>query len=508
MKSAGILMHISSLPTEFGIGDLGQTAYRFADLLHEHGQKYWQILPLNWCGYSNSPYNPISAFATFPYLISPELLFEDGLVSSSELDAARLPNSAEVDYISVYQAKDALFTTAVECWLQRTGIEDYIESNASDLKPFLAYVMLCEIYGNDDWYHWLGEHRTYSAALYDRLWHKYSRRMSYYAVLQAIFEDQFHRLHQYLRSLDIKLIGDLPLYCSYQSADVWANQQLFDLDDEGKRRTVAGVPPDAFSETGQLWGNPTFRWDVMQNDGFDWWLRRIGNALKYNDLLRLDHFIGYVNYWSIDASEETAVNGRWIPAPAEIFFAALFSRYDRSRFIAEDLGILNAEVCRIRDKYALPGMIILQFCFDNPAVDPDQYPEDRIIYTGTHDNDTIMGWYRHLIESGAAEANIIHEYLQRSHRIDTLPTDPLTDVNWHLIDIAYASPCHLAIVPFQDILGLGTEARINTPGIPLGNWHWRLIDETYLNTSHYKWNEMLKLNLRYNNLSITLTNLF
>ncbi len=503
-KNAGILLHITSLPSEFGIGDIGDNAYKFADLLARHHQKYWQILPLNWCGYGNSPYNPISAFASFPYLISPQILYQDGWIDRAELMDAYLPESETVDYASVYRTKDALFAKAVPRFLASTAIRDHIESHPSDLKPFLAYQMLCRIYEHDDWYRWFVDHQTYSDNLFERLWRRYEPQISHYASLQAIFDGQFQRLHRHLSAMDIKLIGDIPLYCSYNSADVWANQHLFDLDEIGRRITVSGVPPDAFSEEGQLWGNPTFRWDKMAEDSFAWWLRRIGNALKYNDLIRLDHFIGYVNYWSIPAEEKTAVNGKWIPAPAEKFFDVLFSHYDASRFIAEDLGILNDEVCRIRNHYSLPGMIVLQFCFGTPDVDPALYPADRIIYTGTHDNDTIRGWYRQLAETDAPALSIFHQYLIRSERSkaltdcqqSTLSGKYLAGVHWQFIDIAYASPCHLAMVPFQDILGLGSEARMNTPGIPQGNWQWRIPDDTCLHSHFPEWQDLITKNMR------------
>jgi len=490
MKNFGVLLHISSLPSEYGIGDLGPGAYQFADILVERGIKYWQILPLYQTGYGNSPYNPLSAFALNPYLISPDLLYEDGLIDLPDLEAAKLPVTDHVPYNAVYRLKDALIAKAADNYLTDSEISDFIESDALYMKPYLAYITLSNLYGDDNWQLFRPEHRQYTPELYDSLFQSYGRQMLCAACAQLIVKDQLIRLKEYINSQGLQLIGDMPLYLSYQSSEVWANQHLFELDTAGNRLRVAGVPPDAFSETGQLWGNPLYRWDVMREDGFQLFTHRIRDALAHLDKLRLDHFIGYVNYWAVAPKSvgadgqpelpETALEGSWEKALPEDFFPLLQSLFPMERFIAEDLGILNGEVCAYRDKYGLPGMIVLQFCFEESVPWVRDFPPERFIYTGTHDNPTIREWFDSLPGDSPSRANLFQFISENASLFAGLGLENDSDIEASIHKIACLiaefSSCANVIIPVQDILGLDSSARMNVPGTALGNWQWRLTD--------------------------------
>ncbi len=474
MKGRGVLLHLSSLPTDYGIGDLGPVAFEFVDWLKIQGYNLWQILPINYCGYGNSPYNPLSSYAAFPYLISPECLYEDGLISKKDLIAAQLPRSNQVVYEAVYRAKDELFSIAVENYLKLHDIEDFIAAEADWIKPFMTFHTLSELYHSTAWFRWDEAHKHYSVDLYREMYRNYPDHMKSVAVLQAIFCSQFEALKKYIKEAGISLIGDIPLYVAYESADVWANQEIFSLDKSGERVQVAGVPPDAFSDEGQLWGNPVYRWDRMEDDNFQWFRNRLLKALSFYDYLRLDHFIGYVNYWSIPAGEVTAINGGWIEAKPERFFASLVEQCGAEKFIAEDLGVLTPEVCAYRDRYGFPGMIILQFCFDDRVPDIASFPANKIIFSGTHDNQTTRGWFEtYVMERPQVLANL-EQYLMQSGLITKTEELSADSVSSMIVRIAEASPCETSIIPMQDLLGLADEARMNIPGTALGNWQWRM----------------------------------
>ena len=475
MKQSGILMHISSLSSEYGIGDLGPGARSFCEYLKDNGHSLWQILPLNQCGYGNSPYNPISAFAFNPLLISPDMLHEDGWLSTEELETAKQPHDNIVHYEAVLKTKGALLDLASERMLAEEDILPYIEANAWHLKPYLAFRMLSLIYGHSQWYLWGFQDLNYSDELFDRLWQLHKPQIEKMAIQQKIFEDQLSQLKVHLRNAGITLIGDVPLYLSYESAEVWAHQELFELDNQGRRLSVAGVPPDAFSESGQLWGNPIYRWGRMSQDGYELFIRRFGHILKYIDLLRLDHFIGYVNYWLVPCPEaqlpDSAINGAWHRAEPESFFDTLLKTFPSELFIAEDLGILNADVCNIRDSYGFPGMIILQFCFEESVPDVFNFPANRFIYTGTHDNRTSRGWWNSLPENSPSRLNLA-VFCKRFLPHLGLPNEE--NIHHIINEIAGISGCERCIIPMQDILGLDDDARMNIPGTALGNWQWRL----------------------------------
>jgi 4-alpha-glucanotransferase len=491
----GILLHLSSLPGEYGIGDLGYEAYQFADWLTANAYSCWQILPVYHTGYGNSPYNPISAFALNPCLVSPELLYEDGLVNLPDLNAAKLPRGTRIAYDSVIRSKHKLLEIAADNYIANNDITEYIESNALYLKPYMAYLSLARLYGDTNWQSFRPEHRRYSESLYRSLYGKFKRSMDQTAAGQVIINDQLQRFKAFLASRNLTLIGDMPLYLSYESSEVWANQDLFLLDGQGNRLQVAGVPPDAFSCDGQLWGNPLYRWDKMRETGFSLFQRRISHALEYLDLLRLDHFIGYVNYWSVPCEIDprsgtpvlpaTAMEGEWLKAEPETFFEAMTQSFDTKRFIAEDLGILNPEVCRIRDDNGFPGMIILQFCFEEGIPDVSSYPASRYLYTGTHDNPTLREWYEELSDDSPSQRNLLAFIRENPHLFDpALVSGPKLERNVHklMMAIALSSGCGTVIFPLQDVLGYDSSARMNVPGTALGNWQWRLEDLSELDS--------------------------
>lgn len=469
MKESGILLHISSLPTTFGIGDLGPAAYDFADYLAKSGHTIWQILPLNICGYGNSPYNPISAFAHNPLLISPQLLLEDGLISENLL--YEIPLSNQVDFPLVKKLKLPLLKQAAKNYLKLYDIHSYINTNLKWIMPYLSYLKYSQIHGDDRWYQWPEAHRRPDYTLIHGI--ELSDDLLESAAIQAIFEDQLHRLRDYLKKKGIRLFGDIPLYLSYESAEVWAYQELFDLDEDGRRRSLAGVPPDAFTEGGQLWGNPLYNWQRMKEEGFDLFFRRFEHALCSFDLLRLDHFIGYVNFWKIPTPDgvlpEDAKAGSWEKALPESFFEEMRARFPLQRFVAEDLGVLSEEVIKIRDELGLPGMIVLQFCFDDGIPEPWNYPYNRIIYTGTHDNNSTIGWWDALDDDSVTKKNL-EAYCSTHLREFGSPSSK--NIHKIMIHIATNSSCKIHIIPMQDILGVPD--RMNTPGTALGNWEWRI----------------------------------
>jgi len=493
MKRSGILLHIASLPTRFGIGDFGPAAQQFADYLVESGHSIWQILPLNHCGYGNSPYNPLSAFALFPCLVSPELLFEGGLISFEDMEEAILPESDLIVYEEVCRSKEKLLQIAAREYLATRDIDPYIKANAHWLKPYMVFSALNRLYDFASWDTWQPEHRSYDENLYEEMMRRFRSQMLAQAAIQAILDAQLASLKDYLAQKGIQLMGDLPIYLSYHSADVWANRRLFKLSPNGLRTEMAGVPPDAFSADGQLWGNPIYRWDDKPEEVVSLFERRIGHSLRYLDLLRLDHFIGYVNYWRVPClvDESTgeietppnAIHGEWVPAQPDLFFQRITSLFGTDPFIAEDLGILTEEVCRWRERYTFPGMIVLQFCFQDSVPKVEDYPHDRIIYTGTHDNPTTREWFGDLEQDSEEMRNFagfLHSHPQLipdDHRSsDILPfaihkrqAAPI------MISIAKLSGCDTVIVPMQDILNLDAYARMNVPGTALGNWQWRML---------------------------------
>lgn len=472
-RSFGVLLHPTSLPGRWGIGAFGAEARRFLDWLALGGAKWWQVLPLGPTSYGDSPYQSFSAFAGNPYLIDPELLIEQGWLGEEESPAFS-PDA--VDYGRVYFERWPLLRRAFEGFgtkataQEKAALHTFIEAERFWLEDFTLFMALKNKFGGEPWNLWTPELRSRDPEALHQARLELDEEIRLHEWLQWLFYQEWGQTKAYAESKDIHIIGDMPIFVAFDSADVWANPQYFYLDPEGSPTVVAGVPPDYFSETGQLWGNPLYRWDVMENEGFEWWIARIRQSLKQCDLVRIDHFRGFEAYWEIPFGMPNAIKGRWIKAPGQKLFEAVRAALGDAPIIAEDLGVITPEVERLRDGFDFPGMKILQFAFSdetNPFL-PHNYPESGnvIVYSGTHDNDTTLGWYRTAPEK---ELQFMRSYL--AERDIRLLSE--YEAAGALIELAFQSPANLAVVPLQDVLGLGTEARMNYPGRLGGNWAWR-----------------------------------
>ena len=499
-RAGGILLHPTSLPSRFGIGGLGPEAHAFVDFLIETGQRWWQMLPLGPTGFGNSPYQSHSSYAGNTLLISPELLLEDGWLSPKDWDDyPKLPEDV-VDFDAVTEAKERLFRRAFERFRpDQLDFEAFRQDSAHWLDDYALYMALKEAHCGAPWYNWGPELVKREPRTIARQRAKLGEAILYYQFVQYAFARQWQRLRESCQAGNVHLIGDLPIFVAQDSADVWARPELFLLDEYGLPTVVAGVPPDYFSETGQLWGNPLYNWEVHANEKFAWWLARMRATLERVDLVRLDHFRGFEAFWEVPAGSETAATGRWALGPGTAFLEALREGLGGLPLIAEDLGEITAEVEALRDRFELPGMKILQFAFSgDPGADnnlPHKFINHCIAYTGTHDNDTTVGWFTRsdaaTTQSRAqveAERAFVRRYL-----------GSLGDaIHWDMIRLAMASVADTVIIPMQDILGLGSSARMNVPGRAEGNWGWRLrreqLDEVVRNrladvtAAYYRWN--------------------
>lgn len=473
-RGAGILMHITSLPSAFGIGDIGKEAYNFVDFLKKSGQRYWQLLPLNPISESQSysPYSALSSMAGNVLLISLEALKDEGLLSEEELKAELPSGTEQVDYPKVEQHKLPLLERAYHNFIRKgedAAYQEFCSKESFWLDDFAVFMLLKAKYEQRPWNEWPADIRKRKSNALAKVVKSGQAELDQIKWQQYIFFKQFAALKQYAHEHRVQLIGDLPFYISYDSVDVWAHPQLFKLDEEGNNAGIAGVPPDYFNEEGQLWGMPVYRWEVMAQEGYAWWKQRLRKNMELFDLLRLDHFRAFASYWEVPAGEETAVNGTWKPGPGAEFFEVMREELAELPFIAEDLGDIDDDVYLLRDQFAMPGMKVLQFAFgdDMPCSIhiPHQYDtENCIVYTGTHDNTTTKAWFKS--ESTKENRKNLECYLGR----------PVTKDNVHykLIRLAYASVARLAIIPVQDVLGLGKKARMNTPSSIENNWAWRL----------------------------------
>lgn len=478
-RASGILLHPTSLPGKFGVGDLGPASRRFVDFLGETGQSWWQILPIGPTGYGNSPYQSHSSFAGNPLLISPEDLVEDGYLERRDLSDSLLPAVDEVDYDAAAVVKDRLFRLAFERLDDdHPELKEFEERNADWIEDYSLFMALKHVHNDKSWVDWEPDVATRKPDAL-RLWReRLDRELRYVQFVQFLFDRQWNRLRRYGASRGIKLIGDLPIFVAQDSADVWSNPHLFELDPTGRPKFVAGVPPDYFSATGQLWGNPLYRWSQHAAEGYAWWIKRVKATLNRVDLARLDHFRGFEAYWEVPAGEPTAQAGRWRPGPGDNLLAALERALEGLPLIAEDLGNITPEVEALRDRFRLPGMRILQFAFGDDAKANDYLPLQHIphcvVYTGTHDNDTTVGWY-HGSEGMTTQSEAIktaeRSYVRRYANSDG------SAIHWDMIRLALGSVADTAIIPLQDVLGLGSEARMNIPGRAEGNWRWRYREE-------------------------------
>ena len=464
MKQAGILLPLSSLPSPYGIGTLGKEAYKFIDFLKASNQKLWQLLPIHQTSYGDSPYQSPSAFAGNPYFIDLDALIEQGLLSKKEVKD-QPPTTEYVDYAHVYYARYPLLRKAFARFdaAKYPDYEDFCTKNAfwlDDYATFMAIKSTYDFQGRNTWA--LADRRKDTLPADKAI---DGQECNFWKFLQYMFFTQWEQMHAYAKEQGIALVGDMPIYVADDSADVWANPTMFCLNAKGMTKTVAGVPPDYFSATGQLWGNPLYDWSAMKKDNYNWWYERLRVAFSLFDIVRIDHFRGFCNYWSIPAGEETAINGKWKNGPGAAMFTSLEQRFGyRLPLIAEDLGDLDAKVHKMLDKLGYPGMKVLQFAFDSDDSEylTPNYPENCVVYTGTHDNRTTLGW----LGDRGYDSRVRFERAVPSYR-------GAKDLD-RLIRYAMDSRADLCIIPMQDYLGLGDAARINTPGTLGDNWKWRL----------------------------------
>jgi len=476
-RSAGILLPITSLPSKYAIGDFGDEALKFAKFLHEAGQKIWQVLPLTTIdpGCGNSPYSPTSAFAGNYLLTSPDELVKDNLLLPEELNklAAKYDfekNPEKADYEAAREFKTETLNAAYKRYTRLGGGKfETFRKSVSWLRDFALFSVIKQVNGGAAWYEWPEELKHRDPDALKKFSKEYSNEIAWQEFYQFIFFSQAAKLKENLKELKIELVGDMPLYVTLDCADVWQSPELFDLDEDLTPVTVAGVPPDYFSSTGQLWGNPTYKWDVMEKQGFKWWLDRLKNLLGMFDKVRIDHFRGLIAYWAVPYGEATAQNGKWIDVPYEKFFAALKENFPSMPFWAENLGIITPDVEELRKKMNLPGMLVLHFAFGNPADNPyapHNHTRDSVVYTGTHDNNTSRGWFDN--DATNDEIKNFSSYVGRDIIDGYIFTSEVTR-------LALSSVADTAIVPMQDYLRLGAECRTNTPSTPSGNWAWRML---------------------------------
>jgi 4-alpha-glucanotransferase len=472
-RSGGVLLHPTSLPGKYGIGELGKEAYQFVDFLIESGQKLWQVFPLGPTGYGDSPYQCFSAFAGNHILISLDELSKKGWLSVDDLESATALNTGSVDFGPVIIKKSELLNKAYDTYkskgaeIDKCKMEVFRKNNGWWLEDYALFMALKEHFKMAPWNEWPPEIRVRA---HDALMHyryELADRINFQVFLQHIFFAEWHKLKAYANRNYIKIIGDIPIFVAFDSAEAWSSPEMFQFDHERRPISVAGVPPDIFSATGQLWGNPLYNWDHHEERGFDWWISRIKANIEMVDILRIDHFVGFTHYYAIPAKDRTAQNGKWVKAPGMKLFKAVKDALGVLPIIAEDLGNVTKEVTDMREHFGFPGMNILQFCFGDAEEDkrfiPHRYSRNSVVYIGTHDNDTVVSWY-----------NGLPDFMKE--RVCNYANTNGSEINWVMIRMAWQSHADIAVVQAQDLLGLGNEARMNLPGFMGSNWRWRLKD--------------------------------
>ncbi|MBN1493663.1 MAG: 4-alpha-glucanotransferase [Candidatus Omnitrophica bacterium] len=476
-RQSGILLHITSLPSRYGIGDLGPNAYEFADFLADHKQSFWQVLPLNLTDtmFGNSPYSSISAFAGNTLLISPDFLVQEGLLTEEDVKTHHEFSDVHVDYHLVTKFKEHLFDCAYAAFVrkgERAAFDLFCNEHKFWLDDYALFAALKDQGNTNIWHDWDLKIRDRDPEEISVVRESLIDVIDKIKFLQYAFFKQWYALKKYCNDKDIKIIGDIPIYVSMDSVDTWTFPHIFKLDKDKKPIAIAGVPPDYFSATGQLWGNPVFDWEALKQENFAWWIRRLEHNLDLFDIVRIDHFRGFAAYWEVPAKETTAVKGKWVGVPGKEFFEAVKKHFYTLPFIAEDLGVITPDVTELMNQFGLPGMKVLSFAFgDNPVATSPYAPHNHIqhcvVYTGTHDNNTILGWFN---EEATKEMKAkLFKYLGRSITAD--------EVVGEFLRIALSSVARVVILPMQDILGLGSEARMNIPGRGSHNWQWRLLTE-------------------------------
>jgi 4-alpha-glucanotransferase len=484
-RSSGILLHPTSLPGPYGIGEIGTEAYRFADFLHSAGMKIWQVLPLNPTGYGDSPYQAFSAFAGNPLLISTDGLIEEGVLS--ERDVANAPHfpADRVDFGSVIPYKISLLRKAAANFFaspkppHKLAYETFTNAQASWLEDFALFMAAKQAHDFVIWTEWEPELAARQPEAMKRWREKLADSIAAHKYWQFIFFRQWHALKNYCRERHISMMGDLPIYVAHDSADVWSHPDLFCLDGNGRPAAVAGVPPDYFSATGQLWGNPIYRWELMKQRSYSWWTERFQAALDMCDMLRVDHFRGFEAYWEIPADETTAMNGKWVKGPGAELFRAVRQALGELPIVAENLGVITPAVEAIRHEFGFPGMAILQFAFSTdpqaPTFRPHNYVHNLVAYTGGHDNDTMAGWWRSgVADSTRSQEDVEKEYGDAVNYFGVTRAQMDAEVNWIFIRHVMMSVADVALFPMQDVLGVGSEGRMNVPSTMGRNWKWRM----------------------------------
>ncbi len=490
-RSAGILLHPTSLPGKFGIGDLGIDAFTFIDFLKASGQSLWQVFPLGPTGFGDSPYQCFSAFAGNPLLISLELLYKDGLLNDSDISNLPQFDPHKIDYGEIIKIKYKLFEKAFANYVEdgkqlQNECGSFCDDNNYWLDDYATFMALKDFHGGKAWNEWGKEFKFRDAEKLKTWKDKNNLKIDYHKFLQYIFYKQWTSLKQYANEKGIKIVGDLPIFIAYDSADLWSNKSLFSVDKNGNLETVAGVPPDYFSPTGQLWGNPLYKWDLMEKNNFAWWKKRLSKMYEFVDIVRIDHFRGLDAFWEIPGDAPTAEKGRWVKAPGEKLFKEIRKELGDVPILAEDLGVITKSVEELRDSFGFPGMKILQFAFGKTGDKnflPHNHIKNCVVYSGTHDNDTTRGFF----ETEKNNNSGIYQWAQKY--LNYYGDDMVHEI----IRTAYASVANIVIIPMQDILNLGTDARMNFPGRPGGNWTWRFSWDQITDSLTAHFNEMTKL---------------
>lgn len=479
-RTSGVLLHPTSLPGPYGIGEIGSEALAFVDQLVEMRQSLWQMLPIGPTGFGDSPYQLLSTFAGNELIICFDQLQKAGLLDASALANFPETDPERADFGAIIPARREVLNLVATQFSdrataeQREGFDSFCHSESAWLDDYALFRALKRHYEDRPWSDWAKPliRREVAAMAAARLTH--AEVIHQVKVLQFLFREQWNTLRRYANERGIKLIGDLPIFVGHDSADVWASQDMYYLDEDGMPTVVAGVPPDAFSDDGQRWGNPLYKWDLHRAQNYEWWIQRIRSILNTFDVIRIDHFRGFEKYWEIPSSEETAKNGKWVDGPDHHFFEVVRQELGDIAIIAEDLGVITEAVERLRDDFAFPGMRILHFCMGNPDGEAKYrshgFPENCVVYTGTHDNDTTVGWY---VDNGELSGCSFEQKEAERHDLRTLAGSNGNDPHWDLISIAHFTRCHTSIIPLQDLFGLGSEARMNRPGTAYNNWQWR-----------------------------------
>ncbi len=474
-RASGILLHPTSLPGKYGIGTLGRAAYEFIDFLVKAKQQYWQMLPLGPTGYADSPYQCFSSHAGNPNLIDLDLLVKSRLLQPADLEDYPHFSDSTINFEGIQQTRLPLLKKAFQSFTtyadstEKLAYRNFLKDQSKWISDYAIFRAIKANRNQKPWYQWEDPLKRREPEAIQAIQALLHEEIDFNKFQQFLFFKQWIAVREYASNHKVRIIGDIPLYVALDSADAWANPELFEFNGQLNPVRVGGVPPDYFSETGQLWGNPLFRWDVLKAQGYRWWIDRIRTNLFLYDIIRIDHFRGFAAYWAVPYGEKTAINGKWIPCPGKEFFEALRNEFGDLPIIAEDLGVITPDVEELRDSFGLPGMKILQFAFDSSEANdyiPYNYVKNCIVYTGTHDNDTVVGWFEN---ASAADRAYVLDYLNTNDH----------DIHWSFIRLAWASVANTAILPMQDLLGLKTSARMNLPGTTRDNWQWRVAADAF-----------------------------